>query len=137
MHFAKFIENTFVLCISASFIVGCTKSSNLGGKFIINSDPQSTSGSGSGTNSVDDKNPPVGEDLSAALVISKPSSYGTGTALHASAMGAPGTPQYVTNQTDTQSRFKATTIGDFFYTCLLYTSPSPRDATLSRMPSSA
>ena len=25
----------------------------------------------------------------------------------------------------------------FFYTCLLYTSPSPRDATLSRMPSSA
>ena len=26
---------------------------------------------------------------------------------------------------------------DFFNTCLLYTSPSPRDATLSRMPSSA
>ena len=25
----------------------------------------------------------------------------------------------------------------FTYTCLLYTSPSPRDATLSRMPSSA
>ena len=25
----------------------------------------------------------------------------------------------------------------FIYTCLLYTSPSPRDATLSRMPSSA
>ena len=25
----------------------------------------------------------------------------------------------------------------FNYTCLLYTSPSPRDATLSRMPSSA
>ena len=25
----------------------------------------------------------------------------------------------------------------FFYVCLLYTSPSPRDATLSRMPSSA
>ena len=24
-----------------------------------------------------------------------------------------------------------------FWTCLLYTSPSPRDATLSRMPSSA
>ena len=34
-------------------------------------------------------------------------------------------------------------VGDIFYfmaeneTCLLYTSPSPRDATLSRMPSSA
>ena len=26
---------------------------------------------------------------------------------------------------------------DLLYTCLLYTSPSPRDATLSRMPSSA
>ena len=26
---------------------------------------------------------------------------------------------------------------DLFITCLLYTSPSPRDATLSRMPSSA
>ena len=27
--------------------------------------------------------------------------------------------------------------GDAIYICLLYTSPSPRDATLSRMPSSA
>ena len=27
--------------------------------------------------------------------------------------------------------------GLLYYTCLLYTSPSPRDATLSRMPSSA
>ena len=26
---------------------------------------------------------------------------------------------------------------DWFYTCLLYTSPSPRDGLLSRMPSSA
>ena len=28
-------------------------------------------------------------------------------------------------------------VGGVSYTCLLYTSPSPRDATLSRMPSSA
>ena len=28
-------------------------------------------------------------------------------------------------------------LGDIFLSCLLYTSPSPRDATLSRMPSSA
>ena len=28
-------------------------------------------------------------------------------------------------------------VDDFIRTCLLYTSPSPRDATLSRMPSSA
>ena len=27
--------------------------------------------------------------------------------------------------------------GEEFWPCLLYTSPSPRDATLSRMPSSA
>ena len=30
-----------------------------------------------------------------------------------------------------------TTAGGFIQACLLYTSPSPRDATLSRMPSSA
>ena len=29
------------------------------------------------------------------------------------------------------------TSGNLFHVCLLYTSPSPRDATLSRMPSSA
>ena len=28
-------------------------------------------------------------------------------------------------------------VADYFICCLLYTSPSPRDATLSRMPSSA
>ena len=32
---------------------------------------------------------------------------------------------------------KVTKIDAVLYTCLLYTSPSPRDATLSRMPSSA
>ena len=31
----------------------------------------------------------------------------------------------------------STPIGGIFHVCLLYTSPSPRDATLSRMPSSA
>ena len=30
-----------------------------------------------------------------------------------------------------------TIVGTLFQVCLLYTSPSPRDATLSRMPSSA
>ena len=29
------------------------------------------------------------------------------------------------------------TLGDWFETCLLYTSPSPRDYAASRMPSSA
>ena len=32
---------------------------------------------------------------------------------------------------------KVTNLTDETYVCLLYTSPSPRDATLSRMPSSA
>ena len=40
-----------------------------------------------------------------------------------------------------RKKVKANTIIDstenLFYLCLLYTSPSPRDATLSRMPSSA
>ena len=39
--------------------------------------------------------------------------------------------------TATQSSTFANTQADFFSACLLYTSPSPRDATLSRMPSSA
>ena len=35
-----------------------------------------------------------------------------------------------------QSNFQSNYM-NMFYSCLLYTSPSPRDATLSRMPSSA
>ena len=47
-----------------------------------------------------------------------------------------GGPMIIDKQTDFRKRFS----DDFkqtFPTCLLYTSPSPRDATLSRMPSSA
>ena len=33
--------------------------------------------------------------------------------------------------------YEVATFYDMFYTCLLYTSPSPRDRSLSRMPSSA
>ena len=36
-----------------------------------------------------------------------------------------------------QSGFKTALISKVFPTCLLYTSPSPRDRSLSRMPSSA
>ena len=36
-----------------------------------------------------------------------------------------------------QSRFTDDTVLTIAIACLLYTSPSPRDATLSRMPSSA
>ena len=41
--------------------------------------------------------------------------------------------------TETDIVMHAMHSGDFYphHTCLLYTSPSPRDATLSRMPSSA
>ena len=37
----------------------------------------------------------------------------------------------------TKPMVKTEVIDKDFYTCLLYTSPRPRDATLSRMPSSA
>ena len=33
--------------------------------------------------------------------------------------------------------FREGDLGEHFYVCLLYTSPSPRDRTRSRMPSSA
>ena len=36
-----------------------------------------------------------------------------------------------------QKKYGAAGISDVLIACLLYTSPSPRDATLSRMPSSA
>ena len=39
--------------------------------------------------------------------------------------------------TGKESSTATTDAGEEIYTCLLYTSPSPRDATLSRMPSSA
>ena len=38
---------------------------------------------------------------------------------------------------DLKVKAKGDTHIDLHHTCLLYTSPSPRDATLSRMPSSA
>ena len=44
------------------------------------------------------------------------------------------------NNTEVEVTITSSTQGDYYHTisaCLLYTSPSPRDATLSRMPSSA
>ena len=41
-----------------------------------------------------------------------------------------------TTESDYELQLEAENLEDV-YTCLLYTSPSPRDATLSRMPSSA
>ena len=46
----------------------------------------------------------------------------------AAAIAAGGTPVFA---------FKGESLSDYWDYCLLYTSPSPRDATLSRMPSSA
>ena len=54
-----------------------------------------------------------------------------------SASGANVDPGYIVTA---QDAITVPTIGVFngcFYTCLLYTSPSPRDGLLSRMPSSA
>ena len=43
----------------------------------------------------------------------------------------------VDTYTDNQVRIRYQTVELGAYTCLLYTSPSPRDGLLSRMPSSA
>ena len=45
---------------------------------------------------------------------------------------------HVKKWADIDGDYEATMLGGIWhYSCLLYTSPSPRDATLSRMPSSA
>ena len=41
------------------------------------------------------------------------------------------------NHVELVRKARGAKVPESFYTCLLYTSPSPRDATLSRMPSSA
>ena len=41
------------------------------------------------------------------------------------------------NETTLFTKYTCRFLAVWQYTCLLYTSPSPRDATLSRMPSSA
>ena len=58
-------------------------------------------------------------DVSGAVVLQRTESYPAGM------------------QTIHLSKDVIGTSGLYYYTCLLYTSPSPRDATLSRMPSSA
>ena len=45
--------------------------------------------------------------------------------------------EYDRNSMDQYSIRKLENILELLYTCLLYTSPSPRDSTSSRMPSSA
>ena len=45
--------------------------------------------------------------------------------------------QQAANDNDGRPDWFQATHGAEYYNCLLYTSPSPRDATLSRMPSSA
>ena len=49
----------------------------------------------------------------------------------------PGTPAYMPPEVMIANPKYDTSVDEFSYGCLLYTSPSPRDATLSRMPSSA
>ena len=44
---------------------------------------------------------------------------------------------YVGDDTEIGDNTKIGSLAHVDYNCLLYTSPSPRDATLSRMPSSA
>ena len=73
-----------------------------------------------------------------------------GCAAAALSTGAALAENYRIDETHSSVQFKASHLGysyvtgrfndfedTFSYACLLYTSPSPRDATLSRMPSSA
>ena len=48
-----------------------------------------------------------------------------------------GDTKYDVNTVSRPTQYKSGLDYDIYVTCLLYTSPSPRDATLSRMPSSA
>ena len=68
-------------------------------------------------------------DLSGKRVLITGSSQGIGLTL-AQGLGKAGA-EILLNGRDTEKLANASE------TCLLYTSPSPRDATLSRMPSSA
>ena len=43
----------------------------------------------------------------------------------------------VSLQKSVRDRLEGITVTDIYYSCLLYTSPSPRDLSTSRMPSSA
>ena len=71
----------------------------------------------------------VGFDCKAfAPVFKKAKAAGLGITIHSGEANVPEAPQYIL---DAINDLGATRI------CLLYTSPSPRDATLSRMPSSA
>ena len=58
----------------------------------------------------------------------------TGVGLHT---GVQSTVTFHPADENTGIKFIRNDKGDKVVTCLLYTSPSPRDATLSRMPSSA
>ena len=59
----------------------------------------------------------------------------TGSTTNTAALA--GVLDFINNTFSNQEREQLTQQAVIGYTCLLYTSPSPRDATLSRMPSSA
>ena len=59
------------------------------------------------------------------------------TGLNGSQADISATSNNIANVATTGYKRSKAEFGDIFATCLLYTSPSPRDATLSRMPSSA
>ena len=68
-------------------------------------------------------------DNTAAPVICKPIEHGAAIVIHS-------LTKYIGGH-GTAIAGSIVDSGNFDWTCLLYTSPSPRDATLSRMPSSA
>ena len=86
----------------------------------------------------------VGNDLTVdgALIVSGMATLGGGSSVSwaTTAFNLSGTPDItINNITGVAATFSGnvTVGGSLIYDCLLYTSPSPRDGLLSRMPSSA
>ena len=81
------------------------------------------------------------EEASIRCCVTSPPYWGLRDYEHESQIGAEPTPvDYVENLVRAFREVRRVLTGDgtlWLNVCLLYTSPSPRDATLSRMPSSA
>ena len=82
---------------------------------------------------------PAGEPLAFASIYVEGTSRGTTSNLNGEyeIQVEPGDRNLVFQYVGYQSEILALETVEGVQTCLLYTSPSPRDATLSRMPSSA
>ena len=95
-------------------------------------------GATSGTHTATGINIAVGSADTNYAMITSGGNVGISTEAPASVLHVTGTVQVGVDDTGHDVKFFGATSGNYMlWDCLLYTSPSPRDATLSRMPSSA